>query len=110
MGVVRNRLGALEDQFFATVFFGRGLLFVACVFAPRAATGAFVAAIEVGNIQPANEEVYYFVRWFSGLILLKKTPVPPTRTLDSHWDQHRHARDYLVEVLHSPTYSSCHST
>jgi hypothetical protein len=27
MGVVRDRLGRLEDQFFSTVFFGSGLLF-----------------------------------------------------------------------------------
>src|SRR6266487_2905954 len=29
MGVVRDRLGTLEDQFFSTVFFGSGLLFLA---------------------------------------------------------------------------------
>src|SRR4051812_36651909 len=33
IGVLRSRLGALEDQFFATVFFGSGLLFVASLFA-----------------------------------------------------------------------------
>ena len=32
MGVLRNRLGELEDQFFATVFLGSGLLFVASLF------------------------------------------------------------------------------
>src|SRR3954471_18770546 len=29
IGVVRDRLGALEDRFFATVFFGSALLFLA---------------------------------------------------------------------------------
>ena len=29
MGVVRDRMGRLEDQFFSTVFFGSGLLFLA---------------------------------------------------------------------------------
>jgi hypothetical protein len=33
MGVVRNRIGLLEDRFFATVFLGSGLLFVAMLFA-----------------------------------------------------------------------------
>jgi hypothetical protein len=32
MGVVRDRLGEYEDRFFATVFFGSGLLFVAMIF------------------------------------------------------------------------------
>src|SRR5271167_3691586 len=38
MGVLRNRLGELEDQFFATVFLGSGLLFVANMFASAALT------------------------------------------------------------------------
>src|SRR6185503_4004702 len=36
IGVLRNRLGELEDQFFATVFLGSGLLFVASLFASAA--------------------------------------------------------------------------
>jgi hypothetical protein len=32
IGVLRNRLGELEDRFFATVFLGSGLLFVASLF------------------------------------------------------------------------------
>src|SRR5687767_6412273 len=32
MGVLRNRIGDLEDRFFATVFLGSGLLFVAMLF------------------------------------------------------------------------------
>jgi predicted nucleotidyltransferase len=31
-------------------------------------------------------------------LLRKKIPVPPTRTLDSDWDQHRSARNCLVKV------------
>jgi hypothetical protein len=34
MGVLRDRLGELEDRFFATVFLGSGLLFLAVLFAP----------------------------------------------------------------------------
>src|SRR5450755_2644887 len=32
MAVLRNRIGVLEDRFFATVFLGSGLLFVAMLF------------------------------------------------------------------------------
>jgi hypothetical protein len=32
MGVVRSHLGRLEDQFFSTVFYGSGLLFLAMLF------------------------------------------------------------------------------
>lgn len=31
-------------------------------------------------------------------LMRQKIPVPPTRTLDSDWDRHPSARDYLVEV------------
>jgi hypothetical protein len=40
MGVVRDRLGTFEDQFFATVFFGSGLLFLAMIFAASAIAAA----------------------------------------------------------------------
>jgi len=62
MGVLRNRVGALEDQFFATVFLGSGLLFVGSLFASAAAAGALVETALAVNIQQANNEIYYFVR------------------------------------------------
>lgn len=40
IGVLRDRLGAQEDRFFATVFFGSGLLFLAMLFAAAAIGGA----------------------------------------------------------------------
>jgi len=40
IGVVRSRLGDLEDRFFATAFLGSGLLFVAMLFTGAAVTGA----------------------------------------------------------------------
>jgi len=36
IGVVRDRIGQLEDRFFGSVFFGSGLLFVAMLFAAAA--------------------------------------------------------------------------
>src|SRR3954465_5183881 len=40
IGVLRDRLGQLEDRFFATVFFGSGLLFLAMLFVGAATIGA----------------------------------------------------------------------
>jgi hypothetical protein len=42
MGVVRDYLGDKEDQFFATVFFGSGLLFLATLFIATALTGTII--------------------------------------------------------------------
>ena len=39
IGVLRDRMGAQEDRFFATVFLGSGLLFLAMVFASSAMAG-----------------------------------------------------------------------
>lgn len=40
LGVLRERLGQREDRFFATVFFGSALLFLAMLFAAAAVIGA----------------------------------------------------------------------
>src|ERR1700757_2754699 len=42
IGVLRDRLGDLEDQFFATVFLGSGLLFLALLFASAAVAGGII--------------------------------------------------------------------
>ena len=47
MGVVRDRLGKLEDQFFSTVFFGSGLLFLAMMFASAAIAGGIIASYAI---------------------------------------------------------------
>jgi hypothetical protein len=46
IAVMRHRIGEREDQFFATVFLGSGLLFVAMLFAAVAAAGAPVIAVK----------------------------------------------------------------
>jgi hypothetical protein len=43
IGVVRDRIGQLEDRFFASVFLGSGLLFVAMLFAGAAFSGGLLA-------------------------------------------------------------------
>lgn len=47
IGVVRDRVGSLEDRFFATVFLGSGLLFVAVLFVAAALGSALVANLEL---------------------------------------------------------------
>jgi hypothetical protein len=44
IGVLRDRIGEREDRFFATVFLGSGLLFVAMIFVGAATAGALVAS------------------------------------------------------------------
>ncbi len=43
IGVVRDRLGDNEDRFFATVFLGSGLLFLAMLFVSAAITGGLIS-------------------------------------------------------------------
>jgi hypothetical protein len=45
LAVVRDQIGEREDRFFATVFFGSGLLFVALVFVAAAVASALVAGV-----------------------------------------------------------------
>jgi hypothetical protein len=46
IGVIRDRLGENEDRFFATVFLGSGLLFVAMVFCAGAVAGGLAVSAD----------------------------------------------------------------
>jgi hypothetical protein len=48
IGVVRDRVGEREDRFFATVFLGSGLLFVAMLFVAAAVSGGLIAGASFG--------------------------------------------------------------
>src|ERR1700750_878833 len=52
IGVLRDRLGQQEDRFFATVFFGSALLFMAMIFVAAAILGALLLMSSSG---PPNE-------------------------------------------------------
>lgn len=69
IGVLRNRIGALEDQFFATVFLGSGLLFVASLFASAGLSGALVQAATEGHLQNLEGDTYYLARLLTGSFL-----------------------------------------
>jgi hypothetical protein len=45
IAVVRNRLGALEDRFFATVFLGSGLLYITMIFTSAALAGGLIRVL-----------------------------------------------------------------
>jgi hypothetical protein len=66
IGVLRSRLGELEDQFFATVFLASGLLFVATLFVSSAVMGALIESVATGNI---DSEIYYFGRHITDALL-----------------------------------------
>ena len=45
IAVVRDRLGAVEDRFFATVFLGSGLLYIAMTFTAAALAGGLIRVL-----------------------------------------------------------------
>jgi hypothetical protein len=49
IAVVRDRLGELEDRFFATAFLGSGLLFIAMVFNAAAVAGGIIRILGSGS-------------------------------------------------------------
>jgi hypothetical protein len=62
MGVLRDRMGAREDRFLATVFLGSGLLFLATTFASSAVTGGLMMAYEAIPGKMMDSGVYTFAR------------------------------------------------
>jgi len=62
IAVARERLGRFEDQFFATVFLGSGLLFLAMIFAAAASAGAMVATYAKDPAGFAASSTYFYAR------------------------------------------------
>jgi len=62
MGVVRAHLGKLEDQFFSSVLFGSGLLFLAMIFVTAAIAGGMVAGYAIAADTLINSGVATFGR------------------------------------------------
>ena len=62
VAAIRNRIGAYEDRFFATVFLGSGILFVAMLYAAAAAAGASLAAVRFQGAPPPSPDVFVFAR------------------------------------------------
>ena len=62
MGVVRAHLGRQEDQFFSTVFFGSGLLFLAMIFTTAAVAGGILSAYALAPAAMEDSGVITFGR------------------------------------------------
>src|SRR5467141_3051320 len=63
IGVLRDRLGQQEDRFFATVFLGSALLFLAMLFAAAAVIGAvMLLASTVEPIELRDSTTFLFAR------------------------------------------------
>jgi hypothetical protein len=69
IGVVRDRIGQLEDRFFASVFLGSGLLFVAMLFAGAAFAGGLVAEVAAGSAAAPGPDTLAIGRQITSLLL-----------------------------------------
>jgi len=62
IGALRDRLGTREDRFFATVFFGSGLLLLAMLLAAAAVVGAIILAFHAAPGMLADSTAFHFGR------------------------------------------------
>ncbi len=62
IGVLRDRMGALEDRFFATVFLGSGILFLALVFVSSAVAAAIIMSYKTLPGRLIESGIYTFAR------------------------------------------------
>lgn len=62
IGVLRDRMGAYEDRFFATVFLGSGLLFLAMLFASSAVAGGILRVYGATPGKVMESGIYAFGR------------------------------------------------
>jgi len=79
IGVVRDRLGRYEDQFFSSVFFGSGLLFLVLAFISTTIAGSLIAFHPNGADAALEREIIYFGRvmmiYFSNLFAIRMAGV-----------------------------------
>ena len=68
IGVVRDRIGQREDRFFASVFLGSGLLFVAMLFIGAAFAGGLIASVPGRSAVPGPGTLV-ISRQVTGLLL-----------------------------------------
>ena len=62
IGVLRDRLGSREDRFFATVFLGSGLLFLAMLFTAAAVIGGILIAFKSAPGEMINSGAFALAR------------------------------------------------
>jgi len=62
IGVIRDRLGDLEDRFFSTVFLGSGLLFLALTFVGAALAGGLLSSYAIQSSAMLESGLYTYSR------------------------------------------------
>jgi hypothetical protein len=62
LGVLRDRLGAKEDKFFATVFLGSGLMFLGMMFVAASAAAGLMRAYTAAPIASFDASAFAFAR------------------------------------------------
>ena len=62
IAAVRAHMGEHEDRFFATVFLGSGILFVAMLFAAAASAGSLIAAVTFQDEPTPGSDTVIFAR------------------------------------------------
>jgi len=62
IGVVRDRIGEHEDRFFATVFLGSGLLFLAMLFTSTATAGGMISMYGAATSMLVESGIYAYNR------------------------------------------------
>jgi hypothetical protein len=62
IGVIRDRLGDMEDRFFATVFLGSGLLFLAMTFVGAALAGGLVSSYATLSTSLVSNGIFTYSR------------------------------------------------
>ena len=65
LGVLRDRLGAKEDKFFATVFLGSGLMFLGMLFVAASATASLILAHTAAPRALLDGATFTFARAFT---------------------------------------------
>jgi len=69
IGVVRDRIGEGEDRFFATVFLGSGLVFVAMMLAAAAVAGGLLFTADDSAIAASQPGIWAFGRRVTSTLL-----------------------------------------
>jgi hypothetical protein len=62
---MRDRLGLMEDKFFATVFLGSGLMFLGMLFVAASAAGGLILAYTAAPTGLLNSSTFAFGRAFA---------------------------------------------
>jgi hypothetical protein len=69
VAVIRDQIGDREDRFFATVFFGSGLLFVALLFTTAAVVSTPTTLVQFLEAEPLSPESMSLLRAFGYTLL-----------------------------------------